>query len=188
MGNISNCKQLFWTHSFTNSNSRHVKATYQCNICDKTFHGSKNTARQYQLHLKTHDVTPRKRGREKMPERSYVCMQCEKSFPFLSYLNRHIERSHSSQSKKMPNLDLNALKDPTVSNAQFVSELFHEENEHEENIEENENEEEEMPNEKIDAPDVEDVKISIDQGDSTENQYQSRSEPKSKKQKHITVI
>ena len=87
-----------------------------------------------------------------MPERSYVCMQCEKNFPFLSYLNRHIERSHNSQSKKMPNLDLNALKDPTVSNAQFVSELFPEKN-----IEENE----EMSNEKIDEPDVEDIKIPI---------------------------
>ena len=91
-----------------------------------------------------------------MPERSYVCMQCEKNFPFLSYLNRHIERSHNSQSKKMPNLDLNALKDPTVSNAQFVSELFPEKN-----SEKNENEDEEMSNEKIDEPDVEDIKIPI---------------------------
>ena len=91
-----------------------------------------------------------------MPERSYVCMQCEKNFPFLSYLNRHIERSHNSQSKKMPNLNLNALKDPTVSNAQFVSELFPEKNN-----EENENENEEMSNEKIDEPDVEDIKIPI---------------------------
>ena len=115
-----------------------------------------------------------------MPERSYVCMQCEKNFPFLSYLNRHIERSHSSQSKKMPNLDINALKDPTVSNAQFVSELFHEEIEHEN--EEN-NEYEEMSNEKIDEPDVEDIKIPINQGDLTENQDQSGSETKSKKQK-----
>ena len=86
-----------------------------------------------------------------MPERSYVCMQCEKNFPFLSYLNRHIERSHNSQSK-MPNFDLNALKDPTVSNAQFVSELFPEKN-----IEENEV----MSNEKNDEPDVEDIKIPI---------------------------
>ena len=147
---------MLTTHSFINSNSRHVKATYQCNICDKKFHGSKNTARQYQLHLKTHEATPTKRGRDKMPERSYVCMQCEKTFPFLSYLNRHIERSHSSQSKKMPNLDLNALKDPTVSNAQFVSELFPEKN-----SEKNENEDEEMSNEKIDEPDVEDIKIPI---------------------------
>ena len=91
-----------------------------------------------------------------MPERSYVCMQCEKNFPFLSYLNRHIERSHNSQSKKMPNLDLNALKDPKVSNAQFVAELFPEENN-----EENENEDEKMSNEKIDEPDVEDIKIPI---------------------------
>ena len=89
-----------------------------------------------------------------MPERSYVCMQCEKNFPFLSYLNRHIERSHNSQSKKMPNLNLNALKDPTISNAQFVSELFPEKN-----SEKNENEE--MKNEKIDEPDVEDIKIPI---------------------------
>jgi hypothetical protein len=41
----------------------------------------------------------------------------------------------------MPNLDLNALKDPTVSNAQFVSELFPEKNSEEnENEDENENE------------------------------------------------
>jgi DNA-directed RNA polymerase subunit RPC12/RpoP len=104
------------------------------------------------VHFKTHEVTPRKRGRDKMPERSYVCMQCEKNFPFLSYLNRHIERSHNSQSKKMPNLDLNALKDPTVSNAQFVSELF---------PMENENEDEKMSDEKNDEPDVEDIKIPI---------------------------
>ena len=52
----------------------------------------------------------------------------------------------------MPNLDLNALKDPTVSNAQFVSELFPEKN-----IEENEV----MSNEKNDEPDVEDIKIPI---------------------------
>ena len=106
--------------------------------------------------MKTHEATPTKRGRDKMPERSYVCMQCEKNFPFLSYLNRHIERSHNSQSKKMPNLDLNALKDPTVSNAQFVSELFPEKN-----SEKNENEDEEMSNEKIEKPDVEDIKIPI---------------------------
>ena len=132
--------------------------------------------------MKTHEVTPRKRGRDKMPERSYVCMQCEKNFPFLSYLNRHIERSHSSQSKKMPNLDLNALKDPTESNAQFVSELIPEENN-----EENENEDEEMSNEKIDEPDVEDIKIPINQGDLTENQDQSGSEPSPRNKKNIKV-
>ena len=83
-------------------------------------------------------------------------MQCEKNFPFLSYLNCHIEKSHSSQSKRMQNLDLNALKDPTVSNAQFVCELFPEKN-----SQENENEDEEMSNEKIDEPDVGDIKIPI---------------------------
>ena len=92
-----------------------------------------------------------------MPECSYVCMQCVKTFhscPVLSKSSYWKITQFSVQENAK--LDLNALKDPTVSNAQFVSELFPEKN-----CEKNENEDEEMSNEKIDEPDVEDIKIPI---------------------------
>merc|ERR1712079_421364 len=80
--------------------SRHLKSHHQCNMCGMKFHGT-NSTRTYNRHLKSHD-TPEK----------YDCPECEKDFPFRSYLTRHIEKSHSNKSKRRLDFELADVQIP----------------------------------------------------------------------------
>ena len=62
-----------------------MKSHKQCDHCGKWFHGN-NSQRNYHRHLLKHQP--------KKEKSSYNCQECPKSFPFKSYLNRHVKRAH----------------------------------------------------------------------------------------------
>ena len=84
--------------------NKHVKTVYECDNCGDTFHGA-NAKRNLNFHLKTHQekiLNPKKiktvkpkQPRKVKPKISHRCSQCEKSFPYLSYLNRHKLNIHA---------------------------------------------------------------------------------------------
>ena len=75
------------------------------------FHGPRGK-RDYERHLPTHQPKtpkPEKQSKSPMPpsqprkketEQSHACSTCDKTFPFMSYLERHIEKKHNSKSKR----------------------------------------------------------------------------------------
>ena len=88
--------------------NKHLKSHHICNECGKMFHGP-NGKRNYERHLPTHQPKtpkpenppkPPSQPREKKPEQSHACSTCDKVFPFMSYLERHIEKKHDSKSKR----------------------------------------------------------------------------------------
>ena len=66
---------------------RHLSGIYTCKDCGKMFHGT-HSSRNYERHLNTH--LPKKK-----PEKLHICLKCGKTFPFNSYLNRHMNRAHA---------------------------------------------------------------------------------------------
>ena len=77
----------------------HLKTHYFCDQCDKTFFGNQGK-RNYERHLKTHEPKAKK------PSKSYQCDQCERSFTFLAYLKRHVERTHKKASPPPANEEI----------------------------------------------------------------------------------
>ena len=65
----------------------HLKShqSKECDVCGKEFNGLK-FFRDFKQHLKTHQ-----------PKQVFPCSKCDRSFPFLSYLNRHKKRIHGAE-------------------------------------------------------------------------------------------
>jgi hypothetical protein len=106
MTNIYNCSLCdYQTQSLAYWN-KHVKTVYECDNCGVTFHGD-NAKRNLKCHLKTHQekipepqkIKTVKQPRKVKPKISHECSQCEKSFPYLSYLNRHKKNIHALNMK-----------------------------------------------------------------------------------------
>ena len=102
------CSLCDFTTSSTERLNQHMKRFYECNDCEKTFHG-KNGKRAYNRHLVTHQPKtpkpekpskPASQPRKEKPEQSHACSKCPKIFTFLSYLERHMESRHGSSMKR----------------------------------------------------------------------------------------
>ena len=102
------CSMCDYTTSSTERLNQHMKSLYECNVCEKTFHG-KNGKRAYNTHLDTHQPKtpkpekpskPASQPRKKKPEQSHACSMCPKIFQFMSYLERHMESKHGSSKKR----------------------------------------------------------------------------------------
>ena len=107
----------YQTQSFAYWN-KHVKTVYECDNCGDTFHGH-NARRNLKFHLKTHQektpkpqkIKPRK-PRKLKPKISHECSHCEKSFPYLSYLNRHKKNIHALNIERKIDLQLEKESSP----------------------------------------------------------------------------
>ena len=102
------CFMCDYTTSSTERLNQHMKSLYECNDCEKTFHG-KNGKRAYNRHLNTHQPKtpkpekpskPASQPRKKKPVQSHACSMCANIFPFMSYLERHMESKHGSSMKR----------------------------------------------------------------------------------------
>ena len=101
--------------------NKHVKSVYECDNCGDTFHGH-NSKRNLAFHLKTHQPkTPKpqkvktvkpKQPRKIKPKVSHKCSQCEKSFPYLSYLNRHRKNIHGLNIERKKDLRIEKESSP----------------------------------------------------------------------------
>ena len=67
----------------------HLKSHYQCEVCSEMFSG-KHAKRNYERHNKKHQP------KEQNVSKSYPCDKCDKSFQFMSYLKRHVEKTHKN--------------------------------------------------------------------------------------------
>ena len=93
--------------------SHHLKSHHKCDDCGKEFHGA-NGLRDFKRHLNTHKLNqcdecgkeffgvngPRNLKnhlRTHKPKQPFSCGECEKSFQFLSFLNRHKIGVHGAQ-------------------------------------------------------------------------------------------
>ena len=79
---------------------RHMKSHLFCNKCEKSFKGN-NSRRNLQSHMRSHGADHNKKQIQvkevKTPKfeiKEYVCLNCDKSYPFKSYLERHMNISH----------------------------------------------------------------------------------------------
>ena len=87
--------------------NNHLKSHHKCNECGQMFHGP-HGKRDYDRHLPTHlpktpkpeKTKPPSQPRMKNAEQSHACSTCDKVFPFMSYLERHMEKKHDSKSKR----------------------------------------------------------------------------------------
>ena len=68
-----------------------MKSHHHCVVCGKSFKGT-NGLRDLKTHTRSHGP---KASREK-PKKSHICLKCGISYPFKSYLDRHMNRTHSS--------------------------------------------------------------------------------------------
>ena len=102
------CSMCDYTTSSTELLNRHMKSLYECNFCEKTFHG-KNGKRAYNNHLDTHQpktpkpekpAKPASQPKKKKAPISHACSMCAYTFPYMSYLERHIESKHGSSMKR----------------------------------------------------------------------------------------
>lgn len=97
--------------------NRHVKCHLQCQICEKSFHGS-NARRNYVRHLKAHElITPKSAKPPEQPikkkSKKFDCPKCDQNFEFRSYLHRHVEKTHGTNWKKRLNFQ-NSNETPEV--------------------------------------------------------------------------
>ena len=102
------CAYCDYTSSSIAYYNKHLKSHHMCNECGKMFHGPSGK-RDYERHLLTHQPKtpkpekpskPPSQPRKKSEELSHACSNCDKKFPFLSYLERHMEKKHDSNSKR----------------------------------------------------------------------------------------
>ena len=101
---LHSCPLCDFTTQSLSAYNQHLKSHKQCVECGETFQGE-NSTRDYKNHLKKH-----LKGKT-----TYNCQVCEKTFPSRPYLNRHMKRSHHSNSAKK--IDLEFEDDyPTVTN------------------------------------------------------------------------
>merc|ERR1711884_196942 len=68
--------------------NQHKANHYTCTECNKKFQGNQSK-RNYLRHMKTHT-----------PKDLHKCTNCDKSFEYLSYLNRHMEGTHGITLKR----------------------------------------------------------------------------------------
>ena len=88
---------------------QHLKSIFHCNICDERFHGyhgkskSNNSFRNYKRHMNKHAKSQKQlsQGEKKVKKTPFPhhCSICNKTFPYKSYLDRHMSCVHA------PNLD-----------------------------------------------------------------------------------
>ena len=88
---IYNCAYCDYTSKSIQLLNRHRKSHYECNECGKMYSGT-NAKKLYNRHLITHQP--------KTPKPGHACSMCDISFPFLSYLQRHMESIHGSKLKR----------------------------------------------------------------------------------------
>ena len=102
------CAYCDYTSSSILHFNKHLKSHHICNECGKMFHGP-HGKRDYERHLPTHQPKtpkpekpskPPSQPREKKPEQSHACPTCDKVFPFMSYLERHVEKKHDPKAKR----------------------------------------------------------------------------------------
>ena len=72
---------------------KHLKSHHKCHLCGERFHGNHGSR-----DLKRHLISHQKKSDMKRPKPIIVCTKCEKSFPFLSYFNRHVIRKEGLNS------------------------------------------------------------------------------------------
>ena len=105
---LHQCAYCEYTSSSIVYFNKHLKSHHQCDECRKMFHGP-HGKRDYERHLPTHQPkTPKPEKPSKPPsqpikkkaEQSHACSTCDKVFPFMSYLERHMEKKHDSKSKR----------------------------------------------------------------------------------------
>ena len=103
---------------------QHLKSIFHCNICDERFHGyhgkskSNNALRNYKRHMKKHaKLLPKQvsQGEKKRKKTAFLhhCSICNKTFPYKSYLDRHMSCVHApnlDKSNDNKNLDQNYLE------------------------------------------------------------------------------
>ena len=58
-----------------------MKSHHHCVVCGKSFKGT-NGVRDLKIHTRSHG-----------PKKSHVCLKCGISYPFKSYLDRHMNRT-----------------------------------------------------------------------------------------------
>ena len=101
--------------------TKYEKSHYKCEDCGKMFRRP-NGSRNFKNHLKTHQPkTPKpqkiktvkpKQPRKIKPKASHECSLCEKSFPYLSYLNRHKTNIHALNIERKIDLRLEKESSP----------------------------------------------------------------------------
>ena len=85
---------------------QHLKSIFHCNICDERFHGyhgkskSNNSLRNYKRHMEKHKKSQSKQLSQEKKKRkktafSHHCSICNKTFPYKSYLDRHMSTVHA---------------------------------------------------------------------------------------------
>ena len=66
---------------------KHLKSHYTCFYCKMTFEGGKNSLRDFKRHMRRTHQNPKSAN----SDGSYPCLHCQKIFPVLSRLRRHMQ-------------------------------------------------------------------------------------------------